>query len=106
MLTNTHTRYVWAKFLFCLIFHSLGKIKEKMIFFIRKHSNYNSPGLGSIFLIEVKRKQKKVYINEDRLLEGDQSNISIYRIVFYAEVFITVNNESASCLLCSRLSLL
>lgn len=37
---------------------------------------------------------KEVYINEDRLLEGDQSNISIYRIVFYAEVFIMVKNGS------------
>lgn len=43
-----------------------------------------------------------VYISEDGLMEGDQSNISIYRIVFYAEVFITVKNGSALCLLCSR----
>lgn len=43
-----------------------------------------------------------VYINEDGLMEGDQSNISIYRIVFYAEVFITVKDGSALCLLCLR----
>ena len=30
-----------------------------------------------------------------RLLEGDQSDISIYRIVFYAEVFIMVKKGSA-----------
>ncbi len=36
-------------------------------------------------------------MSEDGLLEGDQSDISTYRIVFYAEVFIMVKNESASC---------
>lgn len=49
-------------------------------------NNYNSPELGSIFLIE-ERENKVVDVDEDRLLEADQSNISIYRIVFYAELF-------------------
>lgn len=39
-------------------------------------------------------------MNEDRLLEGDQSNISVYTIVFYAYIFIMVKNGSTSCLLC------
>lgn len=41
----------------------------------------------------------------DVLLEGDQSNISIYRNVFYADIFIAVKNGTASCLLCSHLRL-
>lgn len=48
-------------------------------------NNYNSPELGSIFLIE-ERENKVVDVDEDRLLEADQSNISIYRIVFYADL--------------------
>lgn len=48
---------------------------------------------------------KEVYINEDRLLEGDQSNISIYRIVFYAEVFIMVKNGSMTFFYYSSCSL-
>lgn len=44
-----------------LHFSFSGKIKKRNDIFIRKHSNYNSPDLGSIFLIEVKRKQRKKY---------------------------------------------
>ena len=101
MLTNT-LFFFRAKFFFLLPFSFSGKKqKKKTDIFIRKHSSCNSPDCGSIFLIE-ERENKEVYMNEDRLLEGDQSNISNYRVVFYAEVFIMVKNGSASCLLRSR----
>lgn len=81
---------------------------DKSNIFVRMDNNYNSPELGSIFLIE-ERENEVVDVDEDRLLEADQSNISIYRIVFYAELFfffkIFVKNGSASCLLCSRFNL-
>jgi len=47
----------------------------------------NSPDVGSIFLIEERKQREKFYIQEERLPDGDQSNISIYRIVFYADFF-------------------
>lgn len=84
-------------FFVLLHFSFSGIIKNDI--FIRKHSSYNSPDLGSIFLIE-ERENNDVYVNEGRLLEGDQSNISIYTIVFYAYIFIMVKNGSTSCLLC------
>lgn len=68
--TYTHTRCYFLGQIFRLLHFSFSGKKN---IFVRKHSNCESPDLGSIFLIEEEKTKREVDTNEDRLLEGDQS---------------------------------
>lgn len=68
----------------CLIFSFSGK---NLIFLLGNITNILVLIWGSIFLIEERENKEISNVDEDGLLEGDQSNISIYRNVFYAEAF-------------------